>query len=79
MLVVQMNIENNRNVGIMIAVGFVLVMAGAVLPFLMAQQILKSTLFLNFFSFAISISGLFLGIIGGAMYVKNYRKNDKVR
>jgi len=74
-----MNIENNREVVIMVAVGFVLVVAGAVLPFLMVQQILKSTLFLNFFSFAISVSGLFLGVIGGAMYVNNYRKNDKVR
>ena len=77
MLVVQMNIEINRNVVIMIAVGFVLVMAGAVLPFLMVQQILKSTLFLNLFSFAISVSGLFLGLIGGAMYVNNYRQNNK--
>jgi len=72
-----MNIEINRNVVIMIAVGFVLVMAGAVLPFLMVQQILKSTLFLNLFSFAISVSGLFLGLIGGAMYVNNYRQNNK--
>jgi hypothetical protein len=72
-----MNLENNRNVFIMIAVGFVLVGSGAVLPFLMVQQILRSTLFLNLFSFAISISGLFLGVIGGALYVKSYRSKNK--
>jgi hypothetical protein len=72
-----MNIENNRDVVIMIAVGFVLVIAGAVLPFLMVQQILRSTLFLNLFSFSISISGLFLGVIGGAFYIKAYRSKKK--
>jgi hypothetical protein len=77
MLVVPMNIENNRNVVVMIAIGFVLVVAGAVLPFLMVQQLLRSTLFLNLFSFAISISGLFLGVIGGAYYIKVYRSKNK--
>jgi len=74
-----MNIEQNRNIIIMIAVGFVLVVAGAVLPFLMVQQILKSTLFLNFLAFAISVSGLFLGLIGGAMYVSTSRGKSKDR
>jgi hypothetical protein len=74
-----MNIENNRNFFITIAVGFVLVVAAAVLSFLMVQQILKSTLLLNFFTFAISVSGLFLGVIGGSMYVKSHRKNDRTR
>ncbi len=79
MLVVPMNTDNNRNVNIMLAVGFVLVIAGAALPFLMVQQILKSTLFLNFLAFAISVSGLFLGIIGAAMYVRVYRSKNKER
>lgn len=74
-----MNTDNNRNVNIMLAVGFVLVIAGAALPFLMVQQILKSTLFLNFLAFAISVSGLFLGIIGAAMYVRVYRSKNKER
>lgn len=64
---------------IMIAVGFVLVIAGAVLPFLMVQQILRSTLFLNFLAFALSVSGLFLGLVGAAMYVGYSRGNNKAQ
>lgn len=63
----------------MIAIGFVMVIAGAVLPFLMVQQILRSTLFLNFLAFAVSVSGLFLGLVGSAMYVKVQREKNRDR
>lgn len=56
-------------------IGFILVLAGAVLPFLIVMKILPSTLFLNFFAFTISVGGLFLGIIGAAMYVKKNKKS----
>jgi hypothetical protein len=59
----------------MILIGFVLVTLGMVFPFLMVMQILESTFFLNFFSFAASVAGLFLGLIGGAMYVRLSQKN----
>lgn len=57
----------------MILIGFVLVLLGAILPFLMVMRIINSTFFLNFFSYGASIVGLFLGIIGSALYVR-YRK-----
>jgi len=60
--------------GVMIGIGFVLVLFGAVAPFLMVMRIVPSTFFLNFFSYAASVSGLFLGIIGAALYMRNHRK-----
>lgn len=49
-----------------IAIGALLVMLGFVFPLLMVIQILKSTLFLNFFSYSASVGGLALGMIGFA-------------
>jgi hypothetical protein len=70
-----MRLEDNKRPVLMILIGFVLVTAGMVFPFLMVMQILESTFFLNFFSFAASVAGLFLGLIGGAMYVRLSQKN----
>ena len=56
-----------------IIIGFILVLMGFVLPFLMIIHVIESTLFLNFFSFVASMVGVFLGLIGAAMYVENYR------
>jgi hypothetical protein len=58
-----------------ILVGFVLVVLGAVLPFLMVLHILESTFFLNYFSYGASLVGLFLGVIGSAYYVRQKKKN----
>jgi|APHig6443717497_1056834.scaffolds.fasta_scaffold390136_2 hypothetical protein len=58
----------------LILIGFVLVLAGAVFPLLMVSKVLESTFFLNIASYTASTAGLFLGIIGGAMYVKKTRK-----
>jgi positive regulator of sigma E activity len=62
----------------LILIGFVLVMLGAILPFLMVMRILKSTFFLNFFSYGASVAGLFLGIIGCAYLVRYYRRKNKI-
>lgn len=56
-----------------IAIGFVLVLLGFVLPFLMVVRVIPSTLFLSFLSYGTSIAGLFLGLIGAAMYVRIHR------
>ena len=56
-----------------ILIGFILVMLGAVLPFLMVLQIIESTLFLNFFAYGASIMGLFLGFIGASQYAREKR------
>jgi len=60
----------------LILVGFVCVLLGAILPFLMVMQYLKSTFFLNFFSYTISMVGLFMGITGAALLVRIRRRKD---
>ncbi len=60
----------------MVAIGFVMVLMGAILPFLIVMKIIPSTLFLNFFSYFLSVGGLFLGIIGLA-YVVQYRNRKR--
>jgi hypothetical protein len=55
-------------------IGFFMALAGVILPLLMVIGILESTFFLNFFSYTISTLGIFLGIIGVAMYVRENRK-----
>jgi len=57
-----------------LVIGFFMVLAGVILPFLMVLRILESTFFLNFFSYTISTLGVFLGIIGAAMYVRENRR-----
>lgn len=57
----------------LILIGFVLVLLGAVLPFLIVLGLLPSTWLLNFGSFAVSVAGLFLGVIGSAMYVRIHK------
>ncbi len=58
----------------LIVLGFVLVMAGWILPFLMVIHWIPSTLFLNFFAYIASVLGLFLGIWGAALYAQSRRK-----
>ena len=57
---------------------FFLLLAGAVLPFLMMIGVLESTFFLNFFSYTASAAGLFIGILGIAMYVGKTKKQDSM-
>ena len=57
----------------MIGIGFVLVLFGAVAPFLMVMKILPSTFFLNFLAYAASVTGLILGVVGSLMYVRGRR------
>ncbi len=54
--------------------GFILSVLGVALPFLMVIHIVTSTFFLNFFSFTASVTGLILGIMGAALYVREHRK-----
>ncbi len=57
-----------------ILIGLALMILGIVLPFLMVIRVLESTFFLNFFAYGASVGGLFLGIIGVAMYARNSRR-----
>lgn len=61
----------------LIAIATILLLLGCIVPFLMVIQVVTSTFFLNFLSFAASVAGLFVGIIGIAqMRVKVKRKTD---
>jgi len=59
---------------ILVGIGFVLVVIGVVVPFLMVMKIIPSTFFLNFLSFTASVSGLVMGMYGAAMYVREHRR-----
>lgn len=61
----------------LIAVGLVLVIIGAVLPFLIVMSVLPSTFLLNILAYATSTVGIFLGVIGVAMHVGEARRKHK--
>jgi hypothetical protein len=63
-----------RDARFMIVLGFVLVLAGVVLPLLMVLRWVESTFLLNFLSYSASVAGLFLGLIGAAYYVGRRKK-----
>ena len=57
----------------LIVIGFMLVLFGFVAPFLMVIQVVESSLILSFLSYGASVVGLFLGLIGAALYVRIHR------
>ncbi len=59
---------------VIILVAFILVLLGAVLPFLMVMRVLEASFLLAFISYATSTGGLILGVIGAAMYVRERRR-----
>ena len=50
----------------LIIIGSILMLLGVIFPFLMVIHVLRSTFFLNFFSWGASVAGLALGTIGVA-------------
>ncbi|MBN1137794.1 MAG: hypothetical protein JXM73_14495 [Anaerolineae bacterium] len=63
-----------RNPRLFFFLGFALVLSGAVLPWLMVLQFVKSTFALNFLAAGASVSGLVLGVIGVAYYVQLHKR-----
>jgi len=55
----------------LIILGFVLLLIGAVLPFVIVIRLLESTFLLNFLAASSSISGLTVGFIGIAWYARS--------
>jgi hypothetical protein len=51
-----------------IALGFILVLLGFLVPMLMIVQAIEASLFLSFASHVASVAGLFLGIVGASAY-----------
>lgn len=58
----------------LVLIGFLLVLLGAVLPFLMVIRVLEASFLLSFISYGASVGGLFLGVIGAASYVGNVKR-----
>ena len=52
---------------------------GCIMPFLMILKVVESTLFMNFLSFTLSTLGLFLGVVGIAVYQSKFKKGDNDR
>jgi hypothetical protein len=59
---------------VLLIIGFVLVVIGAAIPWLIVLRFIESTFFLNFLSFGSTVSGLLIGIIGTAGFVQGRRK-----
>ena len=63
-----------RDPRLILAIGFLLVLIGAAIPWLIVLHVLKSTFFLNFLAAGASVAGLVLGTIGAAFYVRLHRR-----
>lgn len=61
----------------LLVVGFLLVLLGFVLAFIMAIHIVKPSFLLAFISYIGSLSGTLLGVIGSILYVREYRKRNE--
>lgn len=60
----------------LIIIGFFLVLAGAILPFLMVMGYIQTTFLTSILAYTVSVGGLFLGVLGSAMYVGKVRGRD---
>jgi hypothetical protein len=58
----------------LLLIGFLMMVVGIILPFLMVTKVIESTFFLNFFSYFLQVGGLFMGIVGVG-YLVSYRKS----
>jgi hypothetical protein len=58
----------------MIVLGFVLVLLGFLFSFLMVVRIIEPGFALSFLAYAASFAGLFLGLIGVALYRHSSRQ-----
>jgi hypothetical protein len=56
-----------------IAIGFVLVLLGFLLPMMMEVNVLRKSLWLSFVSYGASVAGLLLGVVGAALYQRAER------
>jgi membrane associated rhomboid family serine protease len=59
----------------LILIGFVLLVIGFILPFLMVLQLLESTLLLNFVAYLASLFGLIIGLVGVVLHIRPQRSS----
>jgi hypothetical protein len=60
-----------------LAVGFVLILIGFLVPFLMVLQILESSLMLTFSAYGASVVGLVLSLYGVSHYSSSRSGDDR--
>lgn len=58
----------------MMVLAFFLMLVGVVLPLLMVIRVVEPTFFLSFISYASSLAGMVLGVVGAAYYVSFHRR-----
>jgi membrane protein implicated in regulation of membrane protease activity len=63
----------------MIVLGASMMLVSMVLPWLMVLQILRSTFFLNFLAYGLSVAGMLIGFIGMVSMVKIRRTVQKYK
>ena len=54
----------------LLTLGLILLLTGWIIPLLIIMSVIPSTFLLNFLSWGMSVAGLFLGFVGGAMWVR---------
>jgi|WetSurMetagenome_2_1015567.scaffolds.fasta_scaffold136564_2 hypothetical protein len=59
--------------GLLILIGFFLLVLGVAIPLMNVLHLLEASFFLSFLSFASSTAGLFLGLIGAATYARGHK------
>ena len=57
-----------------LTLGLVLLFSGWIVPLLMVMHVIPSTFTLNFLGWTFSVAGLFLGLIGAAMMVRERKE-----
>ena len=63
----------------LVLLGFVLLVIGFILPFLMVLQLLESTLLWNFVAYLASFFGLIIGLIGIVTHTRLHQKDKDER
>jgi len=59
----------------LLSLGMILLLLGSIIPYLIVIHILPSTFTLNFFAWIATTSGMFVGYIGVATWVKMNKEN----
>jgi hypothetical protein len=54
----------------LIGIGFILVLFGCTVPFLMVLHVLDTSFLLSFLSYAASVAGLLLGVVGASTFIR---------
>nr|MBN1229384.1 hypothetical protein [Anaerolineae bacterium] len=61
----------------LMVIGFFLMVFGIIAPLLMVIKVIEPTLWLSFLSHTSSVVGLFIGLIGTAMFAAGKRKQHE--